>query len=115
LAAPLAGGHQTTVAEAAPPIARTSAGAPTVDEPAPAVAAAGHDASLPDGVKCPVPEPWLAAAAPVRPLAAGAAVAAAAGSSAMARATGTAVLRPASQGFRLAACLREDFVIMMIT
>jgi hypothetical protein len=32
----------------------------------------------------------------------------------MARATGTAALRPASQGLELAACLREDF-IMMIT
>jgi hypothetical protein len=47
-------------------------------------------------------------------MAAGPAVAAVAGSSAMARATGTAALRPASQGFELAACLREDF-IMMIT
>ena len=109
----MAGGHQTTVAEAAPPIARTSAGAPTVDEPAPAAVAAGQDASVPDGVKCPLPGSWLAAAVTARPVAAGPAVAAVAGSSTMARATGTAALRPASQGFQLAACLREDFTMMI--
>jgi hypothetical protein len=109
----VAGGHQTTVAEAAPPIARTSAGAPTVDEPAPAGVAAGQDASVPDGVKCPAPGPWLAAAVAVRPVAAGLAVAAAAGSSTMARATGTAALRAASRGLQLAACLGEDFTMMI--
>jgi hypothetical protein len=106
----VAGGHQTTVAEAAPPIARTSAGAPTVDEPAPDVDAAGQDASVPDGVTCPAPEPWGVAMAAARPAAAGPATAAA-GSSAIARATGTAALRTASHG--LFARLRGDFVIMI--
>jgi len=40
-------------------------------------------------------------------------VAAAAGNSATASATGTAALRPTSRGFRLAACLREDFIILI--
>jgi hypothetical protein len=125
LAAPVAGGHQTTVAEAAPAIARTSAGAPTVDEPAPAVVAAGQDASLPDGVTRPAPASWLATALAARPTAlaarpaagaarpAAAAVAAVAGSSAAASATETAALRQASREFQLAARLRGDFIIMI--
>jgi hypothetical protein len=128
LAAPVAGGHQTTVAEAAPAIARTSAGAPTSGEPAPAVVAAGQDASLPDGVTCRAPASWLAAAVAARLAAAGlaaaraaagaarpavAAVAAVAGSSAAASATGTAALRQASRELQLAVCLRGGFIIMI--
>jgi hypothetical protein len=46
----VAGGHHTTVADAWPPITRTSAGAPMVPEPAPATEAGGQEASVPDGV-----------------------------------------------------------------
>ena len=45
----MAGGHQTTVAEALPPIARGLVGAPTVVLAAALVAVAGQDASVPDG------------------------------------------------------------------
>ncbi|HEV3379525.1 MAG TPA: hypothetical protein VG142_00830 [Trebonia sp.] len=50
--APVSGGHQTTVADALPPMARASVGAPTAVASASALLVAGQDASVPDGCDC---------------------------------------------------------------